>query len=142
MGLFDALFGREAPPRPLDPAGEAAARIAAFRGLLETLAGTVPGRLELVPAADTVYVFIDRPPGPFGLAWFEGGREMSFTVIRQEHGLSQTRIQTLSKRLAAAHKRSANAPRYMVKLAGRDVVVTPSEELVAAIRVAIDEARR
>jgi hypothetical protein len=140
MGILAGLFGRRERPLPLDPAGAAADRIAACRELLESLAGSVPGRLELVPAAETVFVFIDRPPGPFGLAWFEGRREMSFTVLRREHGLSQARIQALSKKLAAAYKRYAGAPHYAARLAGRDVVVTPSEEFAAAIRAAIAEA--
>lgn len=140
MGILDALFGRKESHLPLDPAGPAAARIAACGEPLQSLVGTVPGRLELVPAAETVYVFIGRPPQPFGLAWFEGGREISFTILRQERGISQARIQALSKKLAAAYRRSAGAARYATRIGGREVVVTPSEGLAGEIRRAIEEA--
>ena len=140
MGFLDALFGKKTEPPPLDPTSAAAARIAAFAGHLEEFARRVRVPLELVPAADTVYVYLDKPPGAFGLAWFEGGREVNFTTLKEDQGLSQGRIQTLSKKLGAAYRKHAGAPRYAATIAGREVLVTPSEALAGEIRKAIEEA--
>jgi hypothetical protein len=140
MGFLDAVFGKKAEHPPLDPASEAAARIAARSELLDEFARRVHVRLELVPAADTVYIYLDKPPGAFGLAWFEDGLEVNFTVLKQDQGLSQGRIQLLSKRLAAAYKESSGAARYTTTIAGREVLVTPSDALAEEIRKAIDEA--
>lgn len=140
MGFLDAVFGKKAEPPPLDPASEAAIRIAARRELLEEFVGRVPVPLELVPAAETVYVYLDKPPGAFGLAWFEDGREVNFTTLKQDQGLSQGRIQVLSKRLGMAYKRYSGEMRFVATIAGREVLVTPSAALAAEIRKAIDEA--
>ena len=140
MGVLDTLFRKKHGCPPLDPKSTAAARIAARSALLEPLVRKIHVRLELVPAADTVYVFLDKPPGAFGLAWFENGREVNFTTLKADQGVSQGRIQVLSKKLGAAYKRSAGTARYALAIAGREVLVTPSDALAAAIRQAIDEA--
>ena len=140
MGIFDTLFRKKNRCPPLDPTSEAAARIAARSALLEPLVRKIHVRLELVPAADTVYVFLDKPPGAFGLAWFENGREVNFTSLKADQGVSQGRIQVLSKKLGAAYKKSAGTPRYAATIAGREVLVTPSDVLAIEIRQAIDEA--
>ena len=134
------MFRRKLQCPPLDPTSAAAARIAARSAQLEPLVRKIHVRLELVPAADTVYVFLDKPPGAFGLAWFENGREMNFTSLKADQGVSQGRIQILSKKLSTAYKKSAGTARYAMTIAGREVLVTPSDVLVAAIRQAIDEA--
>jgi len=140
MRFLDAVFGKKTEPPPLDPTSAAAARIAAFAGHLEEFARRVHVPLELVPAADTVYVYLDKPPGAFGLAWFEGGREVNFTTLKEDQGLSQGRIQILSRKLGAAYKKHAGAPRYTATIAGRELLVTPSEALAGEIRKAIEEA--
>jgi hypothetical protein len=140
MGILEMLFGKKKTFPPLDPASEAAERIAARRAQLEPFVRKIHVRLELVPASETVYVYIDKPPGVFGLAWFEQDREVNFTTLKEDQGLSQGRIQILSKRLREAYKRSAGAPRCAATIAGREVVVTASDALAAEIRQAIDEA--
>ena len=140
MGFLDTLFRKKINCPPLDPTSAAAARIAARSAELEPLVRKIHVRLELVPAADTVYVFLDKPPGAFGLAWFESGREVNFTTLKGNQGLSQGRIQILSKKVAAAYKKSSGTARYATTIAGREVQVTPSDDLAAEIRQAIDEA--
>jgi len=140
MGILDTVFRRKLQCPPLDPTSEAAARIASRSTQLEPLVRKIHVRLELVPAEDTVYVFLDKPPGAFGLAWFENDREVNFTSLKVEQGVSQGRIQLLSKKLGAAYKKSAAVARYATTIAGREVLVTPSDDLAAAIRQAIDEA--
>jgi hypothetical protein len=140
MGFLDTLFRKKINCPPLDPTSAAAARIAARSAQLEPLVRKIHVRLELVPAADTVYVFLDKPPGAFGLAWFDNGREVNFTTLKENQGLSQGRIQILSKKVGVAYKKSAGTARYALTIAGREVQVTPSDELSAAIKQAIDEA--
>lgn len=140
MGFLDTLFRKKINCPPLDPTSAAAARIAARSAQLEPLVRKIHVRLELVPAQDTVYVFLDKPPGAFGLAWFENDREVNFTSLKEEQGVSQGRIQILSKKLAGAYKRNAAAARYALTIAGREVLVTPSDALAAEIRQAIDAA--
>ena len=140
MGFLDTLFRKKINCPPLDPTSAAAAGIAARSAQLEPLVRKIHVRLELVPAADTVYVFLDKPPGAFGLAWFENGREVNFTSLKADQGVSQGRIQMLSKQLASAYKKSAGAERFALTIAGREVMVTSSDELAAAIKQAIEEA--
>jgi hypothetical protein len=140
MGFLDTLFRKKIDCPPLDAKSVAATWIAARSAELEPLVWKIHVRLELVPAADTVYVFLDKPPGAFGLAWFENGREVNFTSLKADQGVSQGRIQILSKHLAAAYKKSAGTARFALTIAGREVLVTPSEDLAKAIQQAIDEA--
>lgn len=141
--MLEALFGRKSETFPqLDPSSAAAARLAALGAQLEPFVRRVRGRLELVPSAEAVYVYLGRPPDDFGMAWFEGGREVSFPSLREDQGLSQTRIQALSAKLKAAYLHNSEAPRYETMIAGRSVLVTPSDSLAARIRQAIDEAVR
>jgi hypothetical protein len=140
MGILETLFRkREEFPR-LDPASAAAARIAARLRQLEPFVRKVRGRLELVPAAAALYVYLDKPPGAFGMAWFVDDREVSFTSLKEDQGLSQGRIRILSEKLGAAYLESAGAARYATTIAGKEVLVTPSDSLAAAIGQAIDEA--
>jgi hypothetical protein len=140
MGFLDTLFRKKIDCPPLDPTSVAATRIAVRSEELEPLVRKIHVRLELVPAADTVYVFLDKPPGAFGLAWFENGREVNFTTLKADQGVSQGRIQLLSKKVAAAYKKSAGTARFSLTIAGREVRVMPSDDLAAEIRQAIDEA--
>jgi hypothetical protein len=140
MGILDALFGNKEKYPPLPPSSAAAARIAARGAQLDPFVRKVDALLELVPAADAVFAYLGKPPGDFGMAWFENDREVSFTSLKEDLGLSQGRIQVLSANLGAAYEKSAGAPRYAATIAGKDVVVTPSESLAAEIRKAIDEA--
>jgi hypothetical protein len=140
VGILGPLFGGKGKRPPLDSASAAAVRIAARGEQLEPFVRRVRVPLELVPAAAAVYVFLGKPPGDFGMAWFENGREVSFTSLKEDQGLSQGRIQILSAKLGAAYQKSAGETRYAATIAGREVLVTPSDTLGAAIRRAIDEA--
>jgi len=140
MGFLDTLFRKKIDCPPLEPTSVAATRIAVRSAELEPLVRKIHVRLELVPAADTVYVFLDKPPGAFGLAWFENGREVNFTTLKENQGLSQGRIQILSKKIGVAYKKSAGTARFALTIAGREVLVTPSDDLAKAIQQAIDEA--
>lgn len=140
MGIFDRLLGNDGSCPPLDPASAAAASIAARSGEIEPFVAKVPVHVELVPSASAVYAYLGKPPVDFGMAWFENGREVSLASLKEEQGLSQGRIQLLSRKLGAAYKRSAGSARYWTTIAGKRVIVAPSETLAAEIRQAIEEA--
>lgn len=140
MGIFDRVLGNDGACPPLDPTSAAAAGIAARIEQIEPFVRKVHVHLELVPTATAVYAYLGKPPVDFGMAWFENDREVSLASLKEDQGLSQGRIQMLSKKLGAAYKKSAGTARYWTTIAGKRVIVTPSETLAAEIRKAIDEA--
>jgi len=77
MGILGKLFGGGEPELPaLDPASAAAAQLHKFVSQVEVLVGKVDDRFEVVPSEKAAYVFLGKPPGMFGLAWFlEGDKE-------------------------------------------------------------------
>ncbi len=140
MGFFDRLLGNDGTCPPLDPASAAAVSINARIGQIEPFVRKVHVLLEFVPTATAVYAYLGKPPVDFGMAWFENDHEVSLASLKQDHGLSQGRIQILSKKLGAAYKKSTGAARFWTTIAGKRVIVMPSETLAAEIRKAIDEA--
>lgn len=140
MGILDRLLGNDGACPPLNRASTAAAGIAAHSGQIEPFVRKVHVLVELVPTADAVYAYLGKPPVDFGMAWFENGREVSMASLMEDQGLSKGRIQVLWKKLGAAYKMSSGTARYFTTIAGKRVIVTPSEVLAAEIRRAIDEA--
>jgi len=140
MGIFDRLMGNDGECPPLDPTSAAAASVAARIGKIEPFVRKVHVLIEMVPTATAVYAYLGKPPVDFGMAWFENDREVSLASLKEDQGLSQGRIQILSKKLGAAYKKSAGTARYWTTIAGKRVLVTPSDTLAAEIRKAIDEA--
>jgi len=129
MGLFDALFGRKKEYPPLPPDAPAAALVERHRGPAEAFAGRVKDQLELVPTEATLYVFVGKPPDSFGVAWLRGDEERNIRALMNEKGLSQEKVQLLSDELRASYVKHLESPRFAATVAGRAVVVTPSEEL-------------
>ena len=140
MGIFDRLFGNDGACPPLDPTGAPAASIDARMAQIEPFVRRVQALVELVPTATAVYAYLGKPPVDFGMAWFENGCEVSLASLKQDQGLSQGRMTILSKKLGAAYKEHKGAARSWTTIAGKRVIVTPSETLAVAIRKAIDEA--
>jgi len=140
MGIFDRLMGNDGNCPPLDPASAAAAGIDARIGQIEPFVRKVHVLVELVPTATAVYAYLGKPPVDFGMAWFENDREVSMESLMEDQGLAKGRIQVLWKKLGAAYKNSKGTARYWTTIAGKRVIVTPSETLAAAIGKAIDEA--
>jgi len=138
MGLVNKLFGGGAPAfPPLDSGHYAAERVDAVRSELETLMGKTKDRLELVPAEHTAYVFIGKPPKKFGVAWIHDGKVSNFKNLVEEKGVTPARLETLVGELQEAYQHSASAERYTLSVGGREVVVTPSDELERAVHHAI-----
>ena len=94
MGFFGKLFGKEQELPALDAASPASMRIEKFKSELEAFVSKMNDRLEFVPAADAIYVFIGKPPGMFGMAWFHDGKEHNFKTIAKDKGISQKNFRT------------------------------------------------
>ena len=134
MGLLSGLLGHKEQHPPLDPQSMAARRLEQSRTSVESFAGKVKDRMELVPAADAVYVFIGKPPGTFGIAWIENGEEHNLKTLVQKQGLSQATVANISEALRSAYESHMNEARYQATVAGKTVTVIPSEELGSQIK--------
>jgi hypothetical protein len=140
MGFLGKLFGTEKEQHPtLDPSTPAADRLERNKGALERFARKVHDKLELVPGARAIYVFIGRPPDAFGIAWFEGSEEHNLKRLMADRKLSQRKIQAVSEELREAYQRARGEPRYVFSLAGKQVTVTPSAALEAELVKIIHE---
>lgn len=140
MGLFGKLFGKEKELPQLDAASPAAARLNNLASVLEPFVTKVHDKMDMVPAENTVYVYIGKPPGMFGIAWFENGQEVNLKTFSASKGLKQKQQQLLYGRLGEAYEEFSAAPRYEATIAGKKVSVTPSEELAKKIAQIIHEA--
>jgi hypothetical protein len=73
MGILGKLFSGKQDYPSLDSSDPAAMQLESVRPPLEKLAAETNDPLEVVPAEDSVYVFIGKPPKKFGIAWIEDG---------------------------------------------------------------------
>jgi len=129
MGFFGKLFGEKKELPPLDPASPAAARLAKFKTELETFVGKMNDRLEFVPADEAIYCFIGKPPAMFGMAWFHDGKEHNMKTLAAAKGLSNKKLQHMSLRLGEAYQKYMEEPRFSTAIAGKTVIVHPSDSL-------------
>ena len=134
MGFFGKMFGGGPDYPELAPNTEAAARLEAIRGNLEQLARDVSDPMEVVPSEAGAYVFIGKPPKRFGIAWIEGNEVKSFKTLMEEHGMSGQEVNKVSDELREVYQRHQDASRFRTKMAERDLVVTPSQDLEHEVR--------
>lgn len=141
MGMFSKLFGGGKEYPPLDSSTPGIERLGKFRSRLEPFVSKVSDNLEVVPADSAAYLFIGKPPGMFGIAWFpaDDDREHNFKTLMKDKGLSQRRIQMLSDKLREAYVRSEEAQRYSAMISNRKVLVTLSEALAEDVHRIIQE---
>ncbi|RPI38349.1 MAG: hypothetical protein EHM54_00580 [Nitrospiraceae bacterium] len=137
MGLLGKLFGKEKELPPLEPSSPAAAKLNEHKSALEPFVHKIHDRMEFVPAANTVYVYIGKPPGMFGLAWFENGQEINFKTFTTSKGLKQKQIQVIYGKLGEAYAASESAERYETVIGGKKVIVLPSDDLARKIEEVI-----
>jgi len=130
MGFFGKLFGKEQELPALDAASPASMRIEKFKSELEAFVSKMNDRLEFVPAADAIYVFIGKPPGMFGMAWFHDGKEHNFKTIAKDKGISQKKLQNMSLQLGEAYAKCMEEPMFSATIAGKKIIVHPSENLL------------
>lgn len=141
MGLLSKLFGGEKEYPLLEPTTPGARRLEKYRGQLDPFVNKVADKLEMVPSEEAVYVFIGKPPGMFGVAWFEAGDadEHNFKTLMKKKGLSQAQVQVISDKLREAYEKSMEEPRYSATISGRKVLVTPSETLAEDVHKVIED---
>lgn len=137
MGLFDGLFGDKLPA--LDEGSEAARAIAA-NGQLEAFAKSANDKIEVVPGADALYVFVGKPPKAFGLVWFENGERFDVRSLLDRGELSLEAMPVLTREAGRIYESHAAASRYSHKVGGHRVVVTPSQEMHSELRQAVAAA--
>jgi hypothetical protein len=107
---------------------------------LEKLAAETNDPLEVVPAQDSVYVFIGKPPKKFGIAWIEDGDKIvNFKSLVDEKGLSPDSLQNLSEKLRQTYIAHQDKPRYLTKISDREVVVIPSTALLNNVKGVVEQ---
>ncbi len=138
MGLLSSLFSSKIDYPPIDPASDAARRIAEVESQLDELAGKVSDKLEVVPSKHAAYVFIGKPPKKFGLAWIHNGEVSGLKNLVQDHGMKPLEVEKVLDELRTVYQRANNAERFCTKVKDRQVIVTPSNQLEEEVHKIID----
>ena len=130
IGLLGKFFGAKYDYPSLNASNPAAAYLESVRSPLKKLADETNDPLEVVPAKDSVYIFIGKPPKKFGVAWIEDDNKIvNFKSLVDEKGLPPERLQKLSEDLRQAYIAHQDKPRFVTQIRDRDVVVIPSTSL-------------
>jgi hypothetical protein len=129
MGIFDKILGKGQNFPPLDPASPAASRLNTLLQQLEPFVKQVSDKMEIVPLEKEAVVFIGKPPDAFGAAWVHNGKISNFKTLMQDKKLPPDQVQLLSDKLRDAYVRSKETGRFSTAIAGKTIVVTPSEAL-------------
>lgn len=129
MGILHKIFGKKREYPPLEPDSPAAEQLRRAEPALKSLMDAVPDDLEIIPANDETYVFLGRPPNTFGLAWIRDGQVTNLKDVIDEYDIAPHRAQAFIEQLRAAYEGSDVEDRFKTELAGKSVVVTPSDNL-------------
>ena len=133
MGFLDKFKSKAPEYAAMDQASPAAQFLSSLKTPLESFAAQVSDPLEIVPSGDTAYVFVGKPPKTFGLVWIQGGQVYNLKKVVAEKGIPATTFSLISDDLRGAYERSGSASRYSTSLAGKNVLVTPSETLAREV---------
>ena len=140
MGILGKFFGGKHDYPPLNSSDPAAKQLESVRPPLEKLADETKDPLEVVPAEDSVYIFIGKPPKKFGVAWIEDGTKVvNFKSLVDEKGLSPDSLQNLSEELRKAYIAHQDRPRYVTTISDREVVVIPSKSLLSNLKGVVQQ---
>lgn len=130
MGILDKLFGSKHPDYPaLNPESEAGKLAYEVKPVLDKLADDLGDKMEVVPSAETTYVFCGRPPSAFGLVWIRDGQTKNLKDVVEGEKISPPKASALIECLARAYDRSKDAERYTMDVSGNTVIVTASQAL-------------
>ncbi len=141
MGILGKFFGTKYDYPPLDSSALAAKQLESVLSPLEKLAEKSNDPLEIVPAEDTVYIFVGKPPKKFGIVWIEeGDKIINFKTLADEKGLSSNGLLQLSDELKNAYIAHQNEPRYVIQISNREVVVIPSTSLLNDLKGVVAQA--
>lgn len=132
------LFSKKLNYPELDSDNPLANQLHMFDRPLEDLMNQISDPLEVVPAEDHAFVFIGKPPKKFGVAMIEDGSVQSFIAAAKEKGLDPGKIQMLNEQLRDAYMHNLDAQRYKTSVAGREVVVTPCDQLDQEVKEIIN----
>jgi len=140
MGILGKFFGGKHDYPSLDSSVPAAKHLESVRPPLEKLANETREPLEVVPAEDSVYIFLGKPPKKFGIAWIEDGDKIiNFKSLVDEKGLSADSLQHLSEELRKAYIAHQDKPRYVTQISDREVVVIPSTSLLNNLKSVVEQ---
>ena len=140
MGIMGKLFGAKVDYPALDSSAPAAKHLQSVRPPIEKLLSETSDQVEVVPAEDSVYIFIGKPPKKFGIAWIEsGGKLVNFKSLVAEKGFTNDRLEALSEDLKKAYIAHQDKPRFVTKISDRDVVVIPSDSLVSNLKGVVEK---
>lgn len=128
MSLLKNLMGGEDHP-PLPDDSYAVERLRDVLPGLRRLIADTNDRFEVVPAEQSAYVFIGRPPRKFGMAWITGDDVTNLGELAKQKNFSPITLENIEDELSAAYKRSESDQRYTLNLDEQEVIVTPSTEL-------------
>lgn len=140
MGIMGKLFGAKVDYPALDASAPAAKHLKTVNSPIKQLLDETSEPLEVVPAEDTTYIFIGKPPKKFGIAWIEGSdKVVNFKSLVAEKGLTAENLESLSDDLKQAYIEHEDKPRFTARISDRDVVVIPSESLQNSLRNVVKE---
>lgn len=140
MAILGKIFGGKPDYPPLESSTPAAKQLEAVRSPLERLANETNDPLEVVPAEDSAYIFLGKPPKKFGIAWIEGGDKIvNLKSLVDEKGISPDNLNHLSEELRKAYIAYQNKPRYVTKISDREVVVIPSTSLLNNLKNVVEQ---
>ena len=134
MGFLDKLFGGSKKYPDLAPDTSAAKKLQSIHDPLEKLSKDVNETIEVIPAEDSAFVFIGKPPKNFGMAWIEDGKVHSFKTLSKEKGVPQNKLLKLADALANAYRKSDSHDRYSTTIGNKVITVTPSQELAKEVK--------
>ena len=134
MGFLDKLFGGSKKYPALAPDTSAAKKLKSMKDPLEKLSKDVSETIEIIPAEESAFVFIGKPPKNFGMAWIEDGRVHSFKTLSEEKGVPQNKLPKLAEALANAYRKSDSDDRYSTTIGNKVVTVTPSQKLAKEVQ--------
>jgi hypothetical protein len=140
MGIFDKLFGGNKSFPKLDESSPHARYLENMKGPLAKLIEETSDPIEIIPSENRSLVFIGKPPKRFGIAWVgKDGKIVTFKNMIEEKSLSDLRLEKLSNGLRDVYVNHKSEPRYETTICDRQIVVTPSEPLLADVKEVIDK---
>ncbi|MGD9247405.1 MAG: hypothetical protein PVI60_05575 [Desulfobacteraceae bacterium] len=140
MGFFNKLFQAKKALPELDENSPYARYLEEMQDPLKKLVSDTPDRIEVIPSQKRAFAFIGKPPKRFGVAWVDkNGEIVNFKRLVEEKGLPADQLEKLSVRLREIYINHKSEPRYYTLIQDKQVVVTPSEPLLAEVEEVIDE---
>ena len=140
MGIFDKLFPTKKSYPNLDQSSPYARYLEGMQEPLEKLVGETSDPIELIPSEKQAFAFIGKPPNRFGVSWVaENGEVVNFKKLVEEKGLPAHKLEKLSAQLREIYVSHKSEPRYAAKIHDREIVVTPSGQLLTEVKEVIDK---